>query len=272
MINKIGRILSIGAHPDDADTSAGGLLQKLYHKGWEVKMLSLTDGSAGTYDVNKGGKRLAEIRKNEAQKSGALVGGCYDVWDLTDGKLENSITNRERLISYIRKFAPDIIVTNRPNDYHPDHRATALLVADASYLLTIPYICSDEQNMKHVPVILYWSDNFERPYAFKEDIIVPINGYVEKWADMACCHESQYFDFMYWPDRMECREWSRKRQVEELKKRYKNIAEKRRKSAENQLIERYGEEKAILVQAVEFYEICEFGGALTEELRTILEE
>jgi hypothetical protein len=44
-----------------------------------------------------------------------------------------------------------------------------------------------------MPVILYWSDDFERPYAFQKDVIVPIDGYVEKWAAMACCHESQYF-------------------------------------------------------------------------------
>jgi hypothetical protein len=44
-----------------------------------------------------------------------------------------------------------------------------------------------------MPVILYWSDDFERPYAFQKNIIVPIDGYVEKWAAMACCHESQYF-------------------------------------------------------------------------------
>ena len=272
MKNCIGRILSIGAHPDDADTSAGGLLQKLYHKGWTIQMLSVTDGSAGTYDASKGGAELAEIRKKEAQKSGDLVDGSYDVWDIEDGRLENSIVNRERLIRYIRKFAPNIIVVNRPNDYHPDHRTTSVLVADASYLLTIPYICSDVQSLTRVPVILYWEDGFERPYAFQKDIIVPIDGYVEKWSDMACCHESQYFDWMYWPDRMECKEWSREKQIEGLKNRYKGIAERRRKAVEKQLLERYGEEKASQIQAVEFYEVCEFGEALTEELKTILEE
>ena len=45
------RILSIGAHPDDADTYSGGLLSKLRDAGWLVRLLSLTDGSAGTYHM-----------------------------------------------------------------------------------------------------------------------------------------------------------------------------------------------------------------------------
>ena len=48
-MKKEKRILSIGAHPDDADTYCGGLLSKLRDKGWQVRFLSVTDGSACTY-------------------------------------------------------------------------------------------------------------------------------------------------------------------------------------------------------------------------------
>ena len=171
------RVLSIGAHPDDADTSAGGLLLKLRDKGWEVRLLSVTDGSAGMYDINRCGQPLADQRRKEAEASGALLGGRYDVWDLPDARLTVNLENRERMIRYIRDFRPDLIITNRPGDYHPDHRATAMLVADASYLLMVPYICSDTPALDYEPVILYWSDGFQTPYPSKADVIVPYDGY-----------------------------------------------------------------------------------------------
>ena len=88
METKTMRVLSIGAHPDDADTSAGGLLEKLRRKGWEVRLLSVTDGSAGTYHMDMGGKPLADIRRKEAERSGRIFGGQYDVMDHPDGRLQ----------------------------------------------------------------------------------------------------------------------------------------------------------------------------------------
>lgn len=270
--SKTYRVLSIGAHPDDADTSAGGLLWKLKEKGWEVRLLSLTDGSAGMYDVHRCGPQLAAIRTEEASRSGALLGGRYDVWDIPDARLTASIENRERLIRYIREFRPDLIVTNRPGDYHPDHRNTAILVVDASYLLTVPAVCADTKAMETMPVILYWLDSFQRPYPCQPDVIVPIDDYEEKILQLACCHESQYFDWLLWPDRMDHREWPREKQIEELRTRYRASARRYRSKVAKQLEEHLGELQAAKIEAVEYYEICEFGEPLSDELRRILEE
>lgn len=272
MKEKKYRVLSIGAHPDDADTSAGGLLFKLYHQGWEVRLLSVTDGSAGMYDTARCGKALAEIRAKEAAKSGSLLGGRYDVWDIPDGHLTASLENRERMIRYIREFKPDLILTNRPGDYHPDHRNTALLVADASYLLTVPYICRDAAPMEIMPVILYWSDDFQRPYPCKPDVIVPIDGFEEKRLQLACCHECQYFDWMYWPDRMEKRDWPREKQIQDLRERYLAWAHGDRESLFAEMERRFGPDEAAKIKSVEYYEICEFGEPLTDQLRAVLEQ
>ena len=75
------RVLSIGAHPDDADTSAAGLLTKLKRKGWEIRLLSVTDGSAGTYHMELAGQELNLMRRAEAAASGARLGARYDVLD-----------------------------------------------------------------------------------------------------------------------------------------------------------------------------------------------
>ena len=271
MMEKKYRVLSIGAHPDDADTSAGGLLLKLRDKGWDVRLLSVTDGSAGMYDISRCGAPLAEIRRKEAAASGKLLGGTYDVWDLPDACLTVNLENRERMIRYIREYRPDVIITNRPGDYHPDHRAAATLVADASYLLMVPYICSDVPPLDYEPVILYWSDGFQTLYPSKADVVVPIDGYEEQKVQLACCHECQYFDWMYWPDRMEKRELPREQQIEELRQRFLRGDHRDRDRVEKELIERFGKEKAAEIKSAEYYEICEFGGSLSEELRAILE-
>ena len=270
-VKKYYKVLSIGAHPDDADTSAGGLLLKLRDKGWEVRLLSVTDGSAGMYDVSRCGAPLAEIRRKEAAASGRLLGAKYDVWDIPDARLTVTLENRERMIRYIRQFRPDVIITNRPGDYHPDHRATATLVADASYLLMVPYICSDVPPLDYEPVILYWADGFQTPYPCKPDIVVPIDGYEEKKLQLACCHECQYFDWMYWPDRMDHREWPREKQIQELRQRFLAGASRTRNLVELQLVERFGEKAAASIKSVEYYEICEFGGSLSHALRDVLE-
>ena len=272
MSDKRYKVLSIGAHPDDADTSAGGLLLKLRDKGWEVRLLSVTDGSAGMYDLSRCGPSLAEKRRMEAASSGALLGGIYDVWELPDAHLTVTLENRERMIRYIREYHPDLIITNRPGDYHPDHRAAATLVADASYLLMVPFVCRDVPPLDYEPVILYWSDGFQTPYPSKADVVVPIDGYEEQKLQLACCHECQYFDWMYWPDRMEHRSWPREKQVEELRQRYLAADHRDRDRVEMELIARFGEEKAAEIKSAEYYEICEFGGNLSEELRKILEE
>ena len=68
------RILVIGAHPDDADTSCAGLLSKLIDAGWEAKLISVTDGGAGTYRTDLSREALAAVRRKEAAASGALIG------------------------------------------------------------------------------------------------------------------------------------------------------------------------------------------------------
>lgn len=270
MSEKKLRVLSIGAHPDDADTSAGGLLMKLYRKGWEIRLLSVTDGSAGTYDKAKGGKPLAERRRREAAASGALFGGRYDVLDHPDGRLEVTLEAREELIRYIRDYAPDLIITNRLNDYHADHRNTAQLVQDASFLLTVPCICPDTPYMEHMPVVLYWHDSFRKPYPFQPDIIVPIDDTLETIVQAACCHECQYFDWMYWPDHTERIAWPREQQAAHLRDRFDRLFARFRREYDDAVRQKFGD-RAEDIRHVEAYEISEYGGEVSPELMEILE-
>ena len=272
MANKPYRALSIGAHPDDADTSAGGLLWKLRDSNWEIRLLSVTDGSAGTYHPDMTREALAAIRRKEAEKSGLLFGGRYDVLNHPDGQLEPTLTIREELIRYIRDFKPDLIITNRLCDYHADHRSTAQLVQDASFLLTVPHICKDTPYLEDTPTILYWGDGFTRPQPFHPDLIVPLSeNDVQRTVSLACCHECQYFDWMYWPHHTEKITWPREKQVADLSERFFNGAKSARARVESRLVEKYGKEIAAKIRFVRLFEISEYGSDPSKELLEIIE-
>lgn len=272
MAEKQYRALSIGAHPDDADTSAGGLLWKMRDEGWEVRLLSITDGSAGTYHTDMGRERLAATRKAEAAKSGALLGGRYDVWANEDGRLEPTLAIREELIRYIRDFQPDVIFTNRICDYHADHRAVAQLVQDASFLLTVPPVCRDTRYLEDTPTILFWGDDFRRPQPFQGDLIVPLTEHdVRRNVQLASCHECQYFDWMYWPHHTEKIAWPREKQVEELAGRFLRGAKAVRDQVEHRLVEKYGPATAAKIGYAELFEISEYGSKPSRALLKVME-
>src|SRR5437763_15170956 len=64
----------------------------------------------------------------------------------------------------------DIVITNRPNDYHPDHRYTSILVQDSAYMVAVPFFTPDVPPLKRNPVLLYASDRFQRPNPFRADV------------------------------------------------------------------------------------------------------
>src|SRR5213596_2903122 len=112
------RLLIIGAHPDDADYAAGGTAALYRAAGHTVRMVSLTNGDAGHHEMP--GAKLAERRRGEAAAAGAVIGSVYELFDIHDGELEPTLPNRWKVIRLIRTFEPDLILTHRPNDYHPD--------------------------------------------------------------------------------------------------------------------------------------------------------
>ena len=73
----------------------------------------------------------------------------------------------------------DIVIAPRPNDYHPDHRYTGVLVQDASYMVIVPNLVPDAPPLTRNPVFLYYSDRFTRPQPFRADIVVSIDDVFE---------------------------------------------------------------------------------------------
>src|SRR5436190_6617183 len=176
------RLLILGAHPDDAEYHAGGLASIYREAGHVVKMVSVTNGESGHFRIS--GTELADIRRLEARAAGDVIGATYETWDNPDGRLQPTIDVREQIIRELRTFAPDLVLTHRLNDYHPDHRAVGQAVQDASYLVTVPPICPDVPALRRDPVVGYLPDLFTRPAPLRGDVVIDVGDRMETIARM----------------------------------------------------------------------------------------
>ncbi len=260
--NESVRVIAFGAHPDDCDLGAGGLAAKYAALGYKVKFVSLTNGDAG--HQSEGGGPLAMRRRAEAQEAGRRIGMEYEVLENHDGRLLPTLEVREQVIREIRQWKADIVIGPRPNDYHPDHRYTGVLVQDASYMVIVPNIVSDTPALRRNPVFLYYSDRFTRPQPFRADIVVSIDDVFQKKIDMLDAHVSQFYEWLPWTegkladvpkDPVARKMWlaTQIRAESKVKPEWREALEKR-----------YGAEAA-RVQHAEAFEITEYGRQPSEE-------
>jgi N-acetylglucosamine malate deacetylase 1 len=264
------RILAVGAHPDDPDIACGGTAIKWAALGHAVRFLSLTNGDAGHHAI--GGVDLARRRCAEAQAAARAAGiGGYQVLDNHDGELEATLENRRALIRIVREFRPDLVVTHRPFDYHPDHRAAGLLVQDASYLLTVPNVAALAEIMPRPPVICYLQDRFLRPCPFRADMAVDIDGVLERKLDAVHCHASQVYEWLPFNDGiLEQVPESEAARRAWLPGRYVPWFEAAADACREKLVEIYGERRGATVRCAEAFEVCEYGApADAAELRRL---
>lgn len=264
MVNNKLRVLTIGAHPDDSEFRLGGTAAKYRANGHIVKFVSVTNGDTGHFQI--GGGQLSKIRAEETKRACEIVGIETQVLDIHSNGIEADIATRERLICLIRCFKPDLIITHRLNDYHPDHRRTSMLVQDCSYAVRIPNVCPLTPYLTYSPIILYMQDRFKKPTEFEADIIVNIDDVINTKLKMMNCHKSQVYEWLPWIDgvldQVPDNEKDRMNWLEiQLFKREGYVAERFR----SKLMEKYGHEIGGNVKWAEAFEISEYGGKLPKE-------
>ena len=191
------RIIVFGAHPDDCDLDAGGTAALWAAKGHAVKFVALTNGDAG--HQSEGGGALAKRRRAEAQEAGRRFGIAeYEVLDNHDGELEPTLAVRQQVIRRIRQWQADVVIAPRPNDYHPDHRYTGVVVQDTAYMVVVPNVTPDTPPLRKNPVFLYSYDHFQRPNPFRPDVAVAIDSVIEKKVHALDAHASQFYEWLPW--------------------------------------------------------------------------
>ncbi|PWT73244.1 MAG: GlcNAc-PI de-N-acetylase [Bacteroidetes bacterium] len=249
------RIIMIGAHPDDCDIGSGGTAAWFASMGYPVKFVSVTNGDAG-HQTDKG-ETLARRRYAEAQEAARRLGISYDVLNNHDGLLLPTLEVRLQIIKEIRDWKADIVIAPRPNDYHPDHRYTGILVQDAAYMVAVPNIAPETPALKKNPVFLYFQDHFQRPNPFRPDIAINIDPVFDKKINGLDAHESQFYEWLPWighySDQVPKNKADRKKWLAEA--RTIPITT----DVRNSLIRWYGRDKGLEVKHAEAFEICEYG-------------
>ncbi|MBT6157728.1 MAG: PIG-L family deacetylase [Planctomycetaceae bacterium] len=266
------RIICFGAHPDDAEYKNGGTAAKWAKLGHHVKLVSVTNGDIGHW--NMAGGALAQRRTAEVKRAGKILGVTTEVLDIHDGELEPTLAYRRKITRLIRNWQADIVIAHRPWDYHPDHRYVGVLVQDAAFMVTVPYFCPDTPTLKRNPIFLYSSDRFQKPYPFQADIAVAVDDVFEQKIDAVSELVSQAYEggaggseerLSRVPPEADTkgrRAWLKARWM----RRQSSEATKYREA----LIRWYGEERGRGFKYAEAFEICEYGRQPNnEELRKL---
>ncbi len=268
---RVLRIIAFGAHPDDAEFRVGGTAIQWAKLGHKVKLVSVTNGDIGHW--NMAGGPLAQRRTAEVQEAAKRMGTEVQVLDIHDGELLPTLENRQTITRLIREWKADIVISHRPNDYHPDHRYTGVLVQDAAFMVTVPYFCPDVPNLKMNPVFLYFPDRFQKPYPFRADIAVSIDDVFDQKVHAIDALASQVYE----GGALGSEEYLLEKRAGDPVARKAILKEswlRRDGSTANQsrdaLRQWYGEERGNAVKTCEAFEICEYGRQPSkEELRVL---
>ncbi len=258
--NEPINVIVFGAHPDDCDLDAGGTAILFAKMGHNVKFVSLTNGDAGHQD--KGGGELARIRIAEAKEAGKRFGVEYSVLDNHDGELMPTLVNRLKVIREIRKWNADIVIAPRPNDYHPDHRYTGILVQDAAYMVIVPNVAPEVRPLTKNPVFLYSEDGFQKPNPLTPDIAVDIDEVFDQKIYALSAHESQFFEWLPWTMGILDQVPSDEKERLSFLANWRN---KKPSSSTTECLKKWYGDKAAITNHAEIFEICEYGKQPTDE-------
>lgn len=253
------RIIFFGAHPDDSEYRGAGVAMKWAKMGHHVKLVSTTNGDIGHWEM--AGGPLAIRRTKEVMEVGRRLGASTQVLDIHDGEIMPTLENRRTITRMIREWNADVVVTNRPNDYHPDHRYTSILVQDSAYMVTVPFFCPDVPALKTNPVFLYAPDRFTQPTPFRADVAVAIDDVMEPVLDALLVMESQIHEggANGYPGIYPDDEAGRRRRQEEVRKRLAGRYAAQADQFREALVKYYGEQRGRQVRYAQAFEVCEYG-------------
>ncbi len=180
-------LLVIAVHPDDAELSCSGTLLKHKALGKTTGIIDLTRGELGT--------RGTEItRAAEAADAARIL--KLDVREnlgMRDGFFKND-EDQLRIISKIRQYEPEIVITNALTDRHPDHGRAAALVNDAVFLSGLIKIKTELDGKQQNPWRPRLLLNFIQNVYLKPDIIIDITPFWEEKMASIAAYKTQFYN------------------------------------------------------------------------------
>ena len=181
-------VLAFGVHPDDVELSCSGVLMVEKNNGKSTGIIDLTEGELGT-------RGTAATRKLEAADAAKILG--VDIrknLQLADGFFQNNKESQIKVIEMIRKYKPEVLICNAPEDRHPDHGRSAGLVSDAAFLAGLQKIDTSfggiaQEAWRPKYVLHYIQDRFIKP-----DFVVDISSVFEKKLEAIKAFKTQFHD------------------------------------------------------------------------------
>jgi bacillithiol biosynthesis deacetylase BshB1 len=148
--------------------------------------VDLTRGELGT-------RGTVEIRNEEAKEAQRIMGAVVrENLEIPDAFLETNALNLEKVIRVIRKYQPDIVITNAPSDRHPDHGHAASLVVEACFKAGLrKYMVDGTGDNAWRPKAVYQYMQF---YHHKPDFVYDIGSVIEEKLACVLAHKSQFFN------------------------------------------------------------------------------
>jgi LmbE family N-acetylglucosaminyl deacetylase len=256
------RIIAFGAHPDDAELKFAGTAAMFAAQGHKVKLVAMTNGDVGHF--SQAGGPLAQRRKAEVEACHAQLGVETGVLDIHDGELMPDLETRKKMANLIREWDADIVLSHRPYDYHPDHRAVGQLAQDSAVVVAAPFFAPYTPPTRGNPIFLFFSDGFKKPYPFDPILAVGFDDVAQKKWDCISALPSQFGDLDSWQARYNKSvppdEAGRKAYLLNLvKQRNADVANEYR----NLLVKLYGEPKGRAIKYAEAFELNQYGGPAT---------
>lgn len=189
-------ILSVLAHPDDAEFLCAGTLIRLKEEhGFEVHIASMTPGDCGSVECDA--QEIARVRRAEGDKAAALIGATYHCLEECDLLVFYSEVTLEKVTRLLRRVQPEIVLTHSPEDYMLDHELTSTITRGAAFAAPIPNFLATRglgPVLPHIPH-LYYCDPIEGKDPLGRDVPpgfrIDITRVIERKADMLAAHASQ---------------------------------------------------------------------------------
>jgi len=187
MVEKLD-VLAFGVHPDDVELGCSGTILATIAEGKKVGIVDLTRGELGT-------RGSAEIRDKEAANAAKILKVSVRVnLRMADGFFQNDEYHQKKVIEVIRKFEPEIILCNAPEDRHPDHGRSSKMISDAAFLSGLRKIETTEGGIiqeawRPKYVFHYIQDRFLQP-----SFVVDISRYMDEKIESVLAYKTQFFN------------------------------------------------------------------------------
>jgi len=176
-------ILVFGAHPDDVELGCSGTVIKEVQAGKQVGIIDLTRGELGT-------RGTAESRDSETKAATKIMGvAIRENMNFKDGFFKDDEEHKIALVKKIRKYRPEIVITNAVSDRHPDHLRGSQITIDACFLAGLEKVETGQEVWR--PKAIYHYIQFNN---LKPDIVVDISEQMDLKLDAVKAYKTQFFN------------------------------------------------------------------------------